>query len=260
MDQLKFDGSCDPNPGGRMGFGWVIRWESKKPSTEGSKEKKPSPANTNNVAEYTALEEGILNYLALGGRGPLQICGDSKLVINQMEGKWKVNNPKLAEIHSRINSIINRNKLSVRYRWVPRNENTDADRLAMPAAKQGSVSQQAKPGERKVIADTNTAPITVQLRLRINELNTQPSPGFRSFAQLKVGGRDSFSGMDIEELRERAGREATSLAKKEFPDMLQDQASALRWMLRGLAADLAIRKVKVDAQISKGMRKSRTKH
>ncbi|MDW7732901.1 MAG: ribonuclease HI family protein [Methanolobus sp.] len=257
MDQLNFDGSCDPNPGGRMGFGWVIRWENKKKPIEGSKEKKRSPPNTNNVAEYTALKEGILNYLSLDGRGPVQICGDSKLVINQMAGKWKINNPNLAELHSQISDIIKKNNLKVRYKWVPRSENCDADRLAMPAGKQQLKTQQVKPTERKVIADTNTASVSSQLRIKINELNTDPSPGFKSFAQLKVGGRDSFSGIKIEELRKMAGREAAALAKKEFPDELQHQASALRWMLRGLAADLAVRKVKVDAEISERSGKKR---
>lgn len=121
----------------------------------------------------------------------------------------------------------------------------------MPAGKQQITARQPKPAERKVIADTNTASVSSVLRIKINELNTDPSPGFKSFAQLKVGGRDSFSSIRIEELRESAGKEATGLAKKEFPDDLQHQASALRWMLRGLAAELAIRKVKVDAEISK---------
>ncbi|WP_406657098.1 ribonuclease HI family protein [Methanolobus sp. ZRKC2] len=256
MDQLNFDGSCDPNPGGRMGFGWIIRWERKKTSTEGSKEKKRSPSNTNNVAEYTALKEGILNYLDLGGKGPLQICGDSKLVINQMEGKWKIKNQNLAEIHSQIAIIIKKNSLNVKYKWVPRSENSDADRLAMPDSKQQAM-QQAMPVTRKVIADTNTAPVSPQLRVRINELNTHPSPGFKSFAQMKVGGLDSFSRIRIEKLRKLAGIEAANLAKKEFAEETH-QASVLRWMLRGLAADLAVRKVKVDAEISKRNGKKRS--
>ncbi|TGC07513.1 ribonuclease HI family protein [Methanolobus halotolerans] len=254
MDQLNFDGSCNPNPGGRMGFGWVISWKNKKPCTQGRKEIKGSPSNTNNVAEYTALKEGILNYTDLGGKGPLQVCGDSKLVINQMAGKWKINNPNLAELHSQITAAVKKNKLKIRYKWVPRSENSDADRLALPDSQQHA----AIPVARKVIADTNTASVKPHLRISINELNTDPSPGFKSFAQLKVGGLDQFSRIRIEELRKLAGKEAAALVKKEFADELQHQASALRWMLRGLAADLAVRKVKVDTEISKRSVKGRT--
>ncbi|QLC50185.1 ribonuclease HI family protein [Methanolobus zinderi] len=259
MDRLNFDGSCDPNPGGRMGFGWVITWKTKRSPTEGSKEKRKSPTNTNNVAEYTALKEGILNYLKLKGKGPLQVCGDSKLVINQMSGKWKINNKKLADIHGQINEIIKKNDLKIKYKWVPRNQNADADRLAMPAGKQQAKIREVKPADRKVIADTNTASVSPRLRVKINELNTNPSPGFKEFARLKVGGRDSFSSKRIEELEKLAGKDATKLVKKEFSSDLKNQASALRWMLRGLAADLAVQKVKVDAEISKKREKKMRK-
>jgi ribonuclease HI len=243
MDQLNFDGSCDPNPGGRMGFGWVINWENKNDCTEGRKEKQRSPVNTNNVAEYTALREGIANYLALGGKGPLKVCGDSQLVINQMSGKWKINNENLAQINGQIATLIRTNGLKVAFRWIPRNENSIADRLAMPG------DAPARPAERRVIADVNTSGTSPGLRVQINQLNTHPSPGFKDFAGLKVGGLDPFSRIRIEDLIEQAGENAAALVQKELPQDARYRASALRWMLRGLAADLAIRKVKVDIEL-----------
>ncbi len=39
----------------------------------------------NNVAEYLGLEAGLRAYLAAGGRGPLRIIGDSKVVIGHIE-------------------------------------------------------------------------------------------------------------------------------------------------------------------------------
>ncbi|WMW21733.1 ribonuclease HI family protein [Methanolobus mangrovi] len=257
MDTLNFDGSCDPNPGGIMGFGWVINWSTGKAPTEGSKEKKSSPSNTNNVAEYTALKEGISNYLKLGGKGPLQVYGDSKLVINQMSGTWKINNQNLLEINKQIASEIKKHDLKVKFGWVPREQNTTADRLAMPgsssknSSKTSSKASSIKPEERKFVADVNSSSLSPQLRLKINELNTEPSPGFKSFAQLKVGGMDSFSRKKLEELQEEAGKKASSIVQNEFPKNLTHQASALRWMLRGLSTDLAVRKVQIDVEISK---------
>ncbi|WP_406661594.1 ribonuclease HI family protein [Methanolobus sp. ZRKC3] len=249
MDKINFDGSCDPNPGGRMGFGWVISWKNGKPATEGKNEKLRHPENTNNVAEYTALKEGILQYLKLGGNGPLQVYGDSKLVISQMSGKWKVKNQNLAVIHGQIHETIKKHDLKVKFDWVPRDQNAIADGLAMP----GNASKKApvKLEDRKFVADTNVAPVSSQLRLKINELNTSPAPGFKSFAQLRVGGLDSFSKKRFDELGEEAGKKAVEIVKKEFPNDTKNQASALRWMLRGLGTDLAVQKVKIDVEISK---------
>lgn len=265
MDTLNFDGSCDPNPGGVMGFGWIINWSSGKKPTEGSKEKKPSPSNTNNVAEYTALKEGISNYLKLGGKGPLQVYGDSRLVINQMSGQWKVNNQNLAKIKEETSSIIKKHGLKVRFTWVPREQNSIADRLAMPKSTRSKKSRTSsktnsaanskvsteKPENRKFVADVNSSSVSPKLRLQMNELNTSPSPGFKSFAKLKVGGFDSFSRKKLDTLQKEAGNKASSMAKKEFPNNSTQQASALRWMLRGLATDLAIQKVRVDIELSK---------
>ncbi|MDG6244653.1 MAG: ribonuclease HI family protein [Methanolobus sp.] len=269
MDTMNFDGSCDPNPGGIMGFGWVIHWSSGKAAKEGSKEKKPSPTNTNNVAEYTALKEGISDYLEHGGKGPLQVYGDSSLVINQMSGKWKVNNKNLAAIKEKTLYVIKKHGLKVKFTWVPREQNSTADRLAMPASRSrpssnaspfpssmnASNDSSVSPQNRKFVADVNSTSVSPQLKVRINELNTDPSPGFRSFAKLKVGGFDAFSRKRIDELKTEAGKKPSSLILKEFPDDVSLQASALRWMLRGLATDLAIQKVKVDAQIAKKKKK-----
>jgi ribonuclease HI len=256
MDTLNFDGSCDPNPGGIMGFGWIINWSSGKKPTEGSKEKKPSSSNTNNVAEYTALKEGISDYLKKGGKGPLHARGDSKLVISQMSGKWKVKNENLAKIKEETDSIIKKHDLKVKFSWVPREQNSIADGLAMPKSRKkttGNNSQgiSVKPENRKFVADVNSSNVSAKMRLKINELNTTPSPGFKSFAQLKVGGFDSFSRKKLDTLQKDAGKKASAIVKKEFPDNSSQQAYALRWMLRGLATDLAVRKVKVDIELSK---------
>lgn len=273
MDTLNFDGSCDPNPGGIMGFGWIINWNNGKKPTEGSKEKKPSPSNTNNVAEYTALKEGISNYLKLGGKGPLQVYGDSKLVINQMSGAWKVKNQNLAKIKDETSAIIKKHDLKVKFTWVPREQNSIADSLAMPRSVRSKKSRTSsrvspkansgtdskvsteKPENRKFVADVNSSSVSAKLRLGINELNTSPSPGFKSFAQLKVGGFDSFSRKKLETLQKEAGTKASSIVKKEFPNNSTQQASALRWMLRGLATDLALQKVRVDIELSKKRKK-----
>lgn len=87
---------------------------------------------TNNVAEYTGLEHG-LGFARRLGLEHVRVRGDSLLVINQMQGKWKVNNPELRIIHDRIKEMIKTSFKSVVFEWVPRDENKKADSLANEA-------------------------------------------------------------------------------------------------------------------------------
>jgi ribonuclease HI len=116
----------------------------------------------------------------------------------------------------------------------------------------------ARPAERKVIADVNTSGASPGIRVQINQLNAHPSPGFKDFAGLRVGGLDPFSRIRIEDLKEQAGENAAAIVLKELPE-IRHQASALRWMLRGLAADLAVKKVKVDIELGNKRAKGNSK-
>src|SRR5689334_7745225 len=89
-DILSFDGSCSPNPSGRITLGWQIVWANGGKPINGSEELPPHPNNTVNTAEYQALLRGVGGYVAGGGRGPLVVRGDSQLVINQMRGSYQV--------------------------------------------------------------------------------------------------------------------------------------------------------------------------
>ncbi|MDF1534528.1 MAG: ribonuclease HI family protein [Methanosarcinaceae archaeon] len=242
MDTLNFDGACDRNPGGRMGFGWVIDLNGQ--SINGNAEQKSQPGNTNNVAEYTALKKGLEHYIQQDGKGPLLIKGDSKLVINQMAGKWKISNTVLQGLATQIGEFINGHNLKVKYEWVPRDKNSVADNLAAP-----------KPSSKPLlanqyVADVCQAPITEKLQEQIIRINRDPSPGFKTMMGLKVGGLDIFSKKTLSELVTEAGAEVSAIAKKQFVDNETAQASVLRWVLRGLAVDHAVHKVKVDLKIN----------
>jgi ribonuclease HI len=107
-----------------------------------------------------------------------------------------------------------------------------------------------KSSERKVIAEIsdNLFPGT---QIAISLLNkSQKMPDIRKLMPLKTGKKDSFSSLRINNLKKLAGQEATELVEKELPNDTRHQAVALRWMLRGLAMDLAIEKAKTDAIIS----------
>jgi probable phosphoglycerate mutase len=83
---------------------------------------------TNNVAEYTALiiglEEAVKHEVE-----DLEVRMDSKLVVEQMNGKWKVRDAKLRPLAIRAAELVARLP-KVRIRHIPRDQNAIADLLA----------------------------------------------------------------------------------------------------------------------------------
>lgn len=86
---------------------------------------------TNNVAEYKALLRGI-QLAAERGATELELVGDSELVVRQVEGRYKVKNAGMKELHEEAKRAL-RNFDSWSIRHVRRAENADADRLVNEA-------------------------------------------------------------------------------------------------------------------------------
>jgi ribonuclease HI len=86
---------------------------------------------TNNVAEYRALLRGI-ELAAAHGASELELIGDSELVVRQVEGRYKVKNEGMKELHAEVKRALgNFDSWSIRH--VRRAENADADRLVNQA-------------------------------------------------------------------------------------------------------------------------------
>jgi ribonuclease HI len=86
---------------------------------------------TNNVAEYRALLKGI-ELAAAHGATDLELIGDSELVVRQVEGRYKVKNAGMKELHGEVKKAL-RDFDSWSIRHVRRAENADADRLVNEA-------------------------------------------------------------------------------------------------------------------------------
>ena len=86
---------------------------------------------TNNVAEYRALLRGI-ELAAARGASELELIGDSELVVRQVEGRYKVKNAGMKELHEEVKRAL-REFDSWSIRHVRRNQNADADRLVNEA-------------------------------------------------------------------------------------------------------------------------------
>ena len=83
---------------------------------------------TNNVAEYRAVLEGLRTAADLGATHVL-VRSDSRLLVEQLSGRFRVKNPTLIRLHGEVRSLLP-NFADVRFEHVPRELNREADRLA----------------------------------------------------------------------------------------------------------------------------------
>lgn len=86
---------------------------------------------TNNVAEYLALVAGLEGAYSLNQDARVLVRMDSKLVIEQMAGRWKIKHPDMQQLGARVQKLVAGKQ--VRWQWIPREENSRADALANKA-------------------------------------------------------------------------------------------------------------------------------
>jgi len=83
---------------------------------------------TNNVAEYRAALAGLERARALGADWVL-LRSDSRLLVEQLSGRFRVKNPTLIRLHGQARALA-KGFHDVRFEHVPRESNREADRLA----------------------------------------------------------------------------------------------------------------------------------
>ena len=126
MFSLYFDGASRGNPG-PSSLGGVIYDSSEE---EKINYKKAIGIATNNYAEYQALLVGIKVCIKYDIK-EVNVYGDSKLVIEQVKGNWKVKSDNLKPIHTEITKFITPEFFKkITFNHVRRNLNKRADELA----------------------------------------------------------------------------------------------------------------------------------
>lgn len=85
---------------------------------------------TNNVAEYSGLIAGLEMVQAIAPDAEVEVRMDSKLVIEQMAGRWKIKHPDMKPLARRAQQLRGG---PVHWTWVPRLENKAADALVNAA-------------------------------------------------------------------------------------------------------------------------------
>ncbi len=132
--RLYTDGASRGNPG-PAGIGVVIQDEADRTIEE---IRRYLGVTTNNVAEYTALIDG-LEAVRKYGPGRVEVYSDSELVIKQMRGEYHVRNTHLIRLHQRAKALA-RAFEKVAFHAIPREMNQMADALANEAIDQEFIS------------------------------------------------------------------------------------------------------------------------
>ncbi|MDT0402716.1 bifunctional RNase H/acid phosphatase [Streptomyces edwardsiae] len=110
---------------------------------------------TNNVAEYRGLLAGLRAAHALDPGARVHVRMDSKLVIEQMSGRWKIKHPAMKPLAAEASGVFPRGRVT--YEWIPRAENKHADRLANEAMDAGKRGEQWTPSASRASLDTPAA-------------------------------------------------------------------------------------------------------
>ncbi|MEU8894439.1 bifunctional RNase H/acid phosphatase [Nocardia sp. NPDC048505] len=125
---VEADGGSRGNPG-PAGYGAVV-FDADHAAVLAERRESLGVA-TNNVAEYRGLIAGLEAAAELGAR-TVAVRMDSKLVVEQMSGRWKVKHAAMIPLADRARRLVAGFE-RVTFQWIPRAENSHADRLANEA-------------------------------------------------------------------------------------------------------------------------------
>jgi ribonuclease HI len=133
MIKCYFDGACEPNQtNGKMAYGGVIYQHEEKIHEFSYPYKPKDNIASNNIAEYCGLI-ATLHYLINREftNHEIYIFGDSQLVINQMAGRWNMNEGKYLKYAIKAKYILQDHFIKPPvFEWIPKERNTEADKLS----------------------------------------------------------------------------------------------------------------------------------
>lgn len=127
--KLFFDGSCLPkNPGGVAAYGWLLLDKDNQEVASDYQEVCRGPEATNNIAEWAGVTNGLRYLKKHNWSGKLEIFGDSQLVINQLNGTYKVKKETLVPYFRESIELLS--MWDWQASWIPREQNEHCDMLS----------------------------------------------------------------------------------------------------------------------------------
>ncbi|GLX48457.1 bifunctional RNase H/acid phosphatase [Streptomyces hygroscopicus subsp. hygroscopicus] len=130
---VEADGGSRGNPG-PAGYGAVVRDAATGATLLEAAEY--LGVTTNNVAEYRGLLAGLHAAHTLDPAAAVHVRMDSRLVVEQMSGRWQVKHPAMKPLALEARGVFPPDRVT--YEWIPRAENKHADRLANEAMDAGA--------------------------------------------------------------------------------------------------------------------------
>ena len=154
---IEADGGSRGNPG-PAGYGAVVRDE--ETGAVVAERAAFLGRVTNNVAEYRGLIAGLEACVELRPGGDVHARMDSKLVVEQMSGRWQIKHPDMKPLAREV-AQLRRSLGAVTYEWIPRAKNSYADRLANEAMDAGISGREWTPRADAVSSGASVAPTEV---------------------------------------------------------------------------------------------------
>jgi ribonuclease HI len=121
---INADGAARGNPG-PAAIGAIIKDET---GNTAGRISRPIGITTNNQAEYRAIIAALEKAISLGAR-QVMVKSDSELVVNQINGRYKIKNTALWPLYLKVVELIGKLE-SFSITGIPREKNTEADALA----------------------------------------------------------------------------------------------------------------------------------
>lgn len=133
MIKVYTDGGSRGNPGEAASGVYIIDDDNKELVSLGIR----LGITTNNIAEYTALVEAY-NWLLthrelIGNSSEIKFYLDSKLVVSQMQGLWKIKHPNMQPLFLSVKEKEKQLGMRVSYTHIPRELNKKADAMVNAA-------------------------------------------------------------------------------------------------------------------------------
>ncbi|MFF9812475.1 bifunctional RNase H/acid phosphatase [Streptomyces sp. NPDC014006] len=149
---VEADGGSRGNPG-PAGYGSVVR-DAASGQTLAERAEYIGVA-TNNVAEYRGLVAGLRAAHELDASASVHVRMDSKLVIEQMSGRWKIKHPSMKPLAAEAATVFPPGQVT--YEWIPRERNKHADRLANEAMDAGGRGEEWTPSASRAELDATAS-------------------------------------------------------------------------------------------------------
>ena len=149
---IEADGGSRGNPGDAA-YGAVLR--DADTGEVIAERAEPSGVATNTVAEYRGLIAGLELYAEHTPDADLEVRMDSKLVVEQMSGRWKIKHPDMRPLATAANRLA---PFGTTYTWVPREQNKHADRLLNEALDEAAGKPIKRPETRQAPATAPAKP------------------------------------------------------------------------------------------------------